>query len=417
MLTVAEIDALQKSEKKTADKVADGAGLYLFVTKRSKVWKYLYRFDGKQNTFTIGKYPEVGPKEARKRLNEAKALVSSGVDPNFHKRQQISQSLADIERERIASEADMNTFKIVANKWLELHGHSWTDSHIEKLVGRLENHVFPNIGEVPVSKLTKKHTAAVVENIVKVKKFETASRIYQIMKSILTYANDRDLIDSVPMVSKKSLIPAYSSNKMHAITDEKVLGEFLRAINGYQGSFITQCALRMFVYLPIRQGEFRSAHWCEFDLERAVWTIPAAHRKLPKFEKNNPENFLQMPLAKQVVVILQELYQVTGEGLYVFPNQQSGKAGCMSENTINQAIHKLGYKGVMTAHGIRSTFSTLLNEQGLDARKIDMQLGHKAKDKVESRYNRAEFEKERREMMQGYADHIDRLRNDDSLPV
>ncbi len=179
MLTVAEIDALQKSEKKAADKVADGAGLYLFVTKRSKVWKYLYRFDGKQNTFTIGKYPEVDPKEARKRLNEAKTLVSSGVDPNFHKRQQISKSLADIERERIASEADMNTFKVVANKWLELHGHSWTDSHIEKLVGRLENHVFPNIGEVPVSKLTKKHTAAVVESIVKAKKFETASRIYQ----------------------------------------------------------------------------------------------------------------------------------------------------------------------------------------------------------------------------------------------
>jgi len=410
MLTVAEIESFKHSGKKSPDKKADGGGLYVFVSRASKTWKYLYRYNGTQNTLTLGSFPKMLPKEARIELSKAKSLLASGVDPNQAKKDKVAFEREQVALKRQQAAFDTNTFEAVARQWFNLNLNGWTDSHAKKLMGRLENHAFPKIGNRPIASIKKADTIQLVECLVKTGKNETASRIYQIIKSIFTFANDRDLIESIPMTSKKALIPVFESKHMPAITDEKRLGEFLKAVDGYSGSLITRCALKLACYLPIRQGEFRSAQWDEFDLESAIWTIPAIHRKLPKIEKNNPSNFLIMPLPTQAVSILSALKAYTGSGSYVFPNQQVRNKGCMSENTVNNAISALGFKGEMTAHGLRSTFSTLMNEQGFEADKIDMQLGHKKKDKVESRYNRAEFVSQRKVMMQYYADFIDNLR-------
>ena len=410
MLTVAEIESYKHSGKKTPDKKADGGGLYVFISKKSKVWKYLYRYNGTQNTLTLGTYPKMLPKEARIELSKAKELLASGIDPNQAKKDKIAYEKEQTQLKRQQEAFDSNTFEVVAKQWFNINTSGWSESHAKKLIGRLENHAFPAIGRMPISSIRKADTIHLIESIVKAGKNETASRIYQIIKSIFIFANDRDLIENIPMTSKKSLIPVFESKHMPAITDEKRLGEFLRAVEGYSGSLITRCALKLVCYLPIRQGEFRTANWDEFDLEKAVWTIPAKHRKLAKIEKNNPTNYLIMPLSHQAVEILKELKKFTGDGSFVFPNQQVRNNGCMSENTVNKAISSLGFKGEMTAHGLRSTFSTLMNEEGFDADKIDMQLGHKKKDKVESRYNRAEFILQRQAMMQHYANFIDTLR-------
>ncbi|MBN4073314.1 site-specific integrase [Mariprofundus ferrooxydans] len=269
--------------------------------------------------------------------------------------------------------------------------------------------MFPLIGAVPLAQLTKSQVANALTTITQRGTLEVAKRIAQITRQVLEYASDKEIIDNIPMGSTKNLLPRRKAIPMPAITEPKRIGEFMRSIYAYQGSFVVCQALKLLPLVAARSGEFRNAEWPEFDFDNALWTIPAMHRKIPKDDKLNPANVHLVPLSRQAVAILRDIQQLTGNERYVFPSF-AGRGKPMSENAINDAIERMGYKGEMVGHGVRAMFSTSMNAQNINADAIERQLAHKEKDAVPAAYNRAEYFPDRVRMMQQWADYLDGLR-------
>ena len=312
-----QVKAAQLPEGKKKVKLSAGSGLYLLINPSGKYWKYAYTYGGKRKEASLGAYPNISLKAAKLKLQGIKLLLSDGVDPNQHKKElrQANVAAATQMQEKIID--DGNTFEVIAYQWLEIRSAEWVDSHYQKQVGRLQRHVFPAIGSVPVSQLKREQIANTLISISKSGSHDIARRMTQVTRNILNYACNRGLIEAVPMGDMKAVLPVPVSTKMPAITDIKRIGVLLRAIQGYEGSFVVCQALKLLPLLAVRAGEFRTAEWTELDLEAAVWTIPAAHRKLPKLAKEDPKNVHLVPLSKQAVVLLKELQEVTGSGRHI----------------------------------------------------------------------------------------------------
>lgn len=401
-------------------KLSDGHGLYLLVNKSGKYWRYDYKINGKRKTLSIGTYPAIPlagklkkdseyKKGARDLLIDAKAMIKAGVDPSLKKQADRQASIAKEKAIKTSQASDENTFKVIANRWYKTKRNAWTDKHASTITGRLNRHIFPHIGDIPVDQINKAQVAELVTTMTAFGTIETAHRVSQIVRQVFQYACDLGLIELVPMGDMKNIIPAQKSKPMPAITDPKRLTELLKAMDGYNGDFVTCQALKLNALLAVRSGEFRMARWPEFDLDKAVWTIPALHRKLSKADKQDVTNIHIVPLSKQAVNLLKELHQLTGNGNHVFPSVR-GDSRPMSENTINAALTTLGFKGEMVGHGWRSVFSTTLNQDGFNPDAIEKQLAHKIEDKIRAAYNRSEYMKERIKMMQHWADYLDKLR-------
>jgi len=388
-------------------KFAVSDGLFLLVTESGKYWKYAYSFDGKRKEASLGVYPTVSMKAAKAKLQDVKSLLADGIDPNQKKRAERQANIAATRKQEEQAEEDANTFEVVARQWHTTHENGWSDKHAKTILRRFELHVFPTIGSIPVAQLTKSQVADVLTAIAARGTAEIAKRIAQITRQVLEYASDRGLIEAIPMGNMKTLLPQRKAKPMPAITDSKRIGALLRSIYAYEGSFVVCQALKLLPLVAVRSGEFRTAEWSEFDLDGALWTIPAAHRKLTKVAKADPANVHLVPLSTQAVAILKELHRLTGSGRYVFPSVRRGRP--MSENAINVAIHAMGFDD-MVGHGWRAVFSTSLNEQGFNPDAIERQLAHTEKNAVRAAYNRGDYLDERRKMMQHWADYLDGLR-------
>jgi len=335
------------------------------------------------------------------------------------RRRDKKQANIEASREKTRQqEVDANTFEVIARQWHSTHKDGWNAKHAATILRRFELHVFPSIGSVPVAQITKSQVADVLTAIVEHGTVEIAKRIKQIIRQVLEYARDKELIDAIPMGKMVKLIPKRKAKPMPAITeDPKRIGEFMRAVHAYQGSFVVCCALKLLPLLATRTGEFRAAQWSEFNLDDGLWTIPASHRKLPKDDKEDPDNVHLVPLSRQAVEILRDLHQLTGMGKHVFPSAR-GDVRPMCENAINTAIHAMGFKGEMTGHGVRAMFSTSLNDQGFNPDAIEAQLAHSEKNAVRAAYNRGDYMEERTRMMQHWADYLDALRQGaDVIPI
>jgi len=408
---------------KTKAKYSAGDGLYLLVNQSGKYWRYAYRYDGTHKEASLGVYipgseKHVSLKSAKGLVQGIKDLLKEGIDPNQHKRDKKQAKVKATREKTRQQEVDANTFEVIARQWHGTHKDGWSAKHASTILRRFELHVFPFIGSVPVAQITKAQVADVLTAIVEHGTVEIAKRIKQIIRQVLEYASDKGLIVAIPMGKMDKLIPKRKAKPMPAITkDPKRIGEFMRAIHAYQGSFVVCCALKLLPCLAVRSGEFRQAEWSEFDLDAALWTIPANHRKLPKDEKENPDNVHIVPLSKQAVSILRDLQQLTGTGKHVFPSAR-GDSRPMSENAINAAIHAMGFKGEMVGHGVRAMFSTSLNEQRFNPDAIERQLAHGEKNAVRAAYSRGEYMEERTIMMQHWADYLDGLREGaDVIPI
>ena len=409
-------------EGKSKAKLSAGAGLYLLINKSGKYWRYEYKYDGKRKEASVGIYApnrekHVSLKVAKSRVQEIKNLLSEGVDPNQRKREVMQENIAASEQKRQLAEAekeesiaDENTFEVVGRMWFELRKSEWVDSHAKRQLGRLDRHLFPVLGNIPVTQLTKVQVADALLLISNAGSHDIAHRMAQITRSILNYACNRGLIDAVPMGDMRGVLPTPVQTKMPAITAPEEIGELMRAIYAYKGTFVVCRALRLLPLLAARSGEFRLAEWHEFDFENALWTIPAVHRKLKKKLKEDPGNVHLVPLSQQALVILKELHQLTGGGKHLFPSVRGGTR-TMSENTINTAFAIMGLKGQMVGHGVRSMFSTVMNEQGFNPDAIERQLAHVERNQVRAAYNEAEYLSERVKMMQHWADYLDGLRD------
>lgn len=376
----------------TLTRIADEKGLCLEIAPNGgKRWRFRYRFNGKANMLSLGVYPDVSLKAARYRRDEARRLLTQGIDPAQVRKDQKAETIEDA-----------NTFERVAREWFAKFQPSWSDSHGERIMRRFERDVFPWIGNRPIREILAPELLTVARRIEERGRIETAHRALQNCGQVFRYGVATGRADRDPTGDLRGAIPPSKVKHHPSITDPKEIAQLLRAIDGYQGSLVTSCALRLAPLVFVRPGELRQAEWTEIDLDAAEWRIPAGKMKMG-------EQHI-VPLSKQAVTILQEIFPLTGHGRYVFPSERT-EARPMSENTVNAALRRMGYeKGEMTGHGFRSMASTLLNEQGWHRDAIERQLAHAERNSIRAAYNYAEHLPERRKMMQRWADYLDGLK-------
>jgi len=373
-------------------KLFDERGLFLLISSAGgKWWRFRYRFGGKHKTLSMGVYPDVSLRDARERRDTARKLLANDVDPG---EQRKAVKAAKTERAG-------NSFEVIGREWFAKYSPNWAAGHSDKIIRRLERDIFPWLGGRPIAEIAAPELLATLRRIESRGAIETAHRAQQNCSRVFRYAVATGRANRDPTADLRGALTPVKERHHASITDPKRVGELMRAIDGYRGSFITKCALRLAPLVFVRPGELRKAEWVEFDLDGAEWRIPAARMKAR-------EQHI-VPLAKQAVAILRELHGLTGEKEHVFPGvRTNGRA--MSENTVNAALRRLGYaKDEMTGHGFRSMASTLLNEQGWHRDAIERQLAHAERNNVRAAYNFAEHLPERRKMMQAWADYLDKL--------
>jgi integrase len=375
-------------------KLTDFDGLYLLVrTNGSRLWRFAYRFGGKQKQIALGAYPEVTLAEARDRREAARKLLASGKDPSVERR-----------LEKIAKAAGGNTFREVTEEFLGKQGREGrSEATLSKNRWLLEP-ALAAFGDRPIGEVTAPELLHALRKFELRGRYESARRLRTVTGMIFRYAIATGRATRDIALDLRGALTTPKVNHRAAITDPKELGALLRVIEGYSGQPTTRLALQLSALLFVRPGELRLARWKEVDFETAVWTVPAETMKMKRPHR--------VPLSRQAMVIFRELYGMTGQGEYVFPAVNSFRRP-MSNNTLNAALRRLGYtKDEISVSGFRATASTLLNEMGQwnpDA--IERQLAHMEENDVRRAYmHAAEFWNERVEMMQVWANHLDLLR-------
>ena len=393
MLTEAALRATRPKDKPY--RLSDGEGMYLEVTpkahaKGGRYWRLAYRFEGRQKTLALGVYPATSLKLAREKRDTARALLAAGKDPGAER--------------KTAKASGADTFETLAREFMEKQRNRVTASTWQRDMDQLERIYFPTLRARTIGSIEAPELLRCLRKVEAAGHVETAHRARGLAGRVFRYAISTGAAKRDPAADLRGALEPAISRSYPAITDPVKVGALLRAIEGFDGLPTTVAALKLAPLVFVRPGELRGALWAEFDLEgeEPLWRIPAERMKARR------EHLV--PLSRQAVDILCELHGLTGHGQYVFP--AIGKAGRpMSENTINAALLRMGYsRDQMTAHGFRSTASTLLNELNWNADAIEIQLAHKSKDVVRGVYNRAEKLPQRREMMQAWADHLDGLK-------
>jgi integrase len=371
-------------------KLYDAGGLFLLVTPSGgKWWRFKYRVEGKEKLLSLGTYPETSLKAAREKRDEARKLLAQGIDPSAER--------------KATKTAASETFEAIYREWLERFSPRWAPSHKENIIRRIEKDILPWLGARPIVELKAADLLAALRRIEARGALESAHRTKQAVGQVFRYAVATGRAERDPTADLRGALPPASKGSFAAITEPKAIGELLRAIEGYQGSFIVRCALRLAPLVFVRPGELRAAEWSEFDIERAEWRIPALRMKM--------KDAHIVPLSTQALAILEELRPFTGSGRYLFPGERS-KDRPMSNGTVNAALRRMGYgSDEMTGHGFRAMACSILNEQGWNRDAIERQLAHAERNKVRAAYHRAEHLPERRKMMQWWADYLDGIRN------
>lgn len=392
MLTHVQIVSTKPSVKPF--NLSDSRGLLLTIKPNgSKLWRLKYRYLGKQKNFHIGPWPDISLAEARARRDEARKQIAAGFDPVLErKRARVSEKVAAA-----------NTFKNVAEEWVakcEREGRApVTLEKIRWLLGM----AYPMIGTLPISKITPQEALGVLRKVEATGRYESARRMRSVLSRVFRYGIATARADRDAAADLRGALTTPKVQHLAAITTPKEAGGLLRAIEGYTGHEITAFALRLSPHLFVRPGELRSAEWSDIDGQSAIWSLPAEKMKMRRPHR--------VPLSKQVLEMLRHLHKLTGHGKYLFPSFRSPRQ-CMSENTVNAALRRLGYsQNEMTAHGFRAMAATLLNEMGIwNPDSIEKQLAHLDTSAVRRAYTRGEYWEERVRMMQHWSDHLDYLR-------
>ena len=388
---------------KSADKrrrLFDSNGLYLEIPPSgSKLWRLKYRFVGKEKRLALGIYPAVSLADARKGRDNARRLLAQGIDPGEYRK---IEKAARFERAE-------NSFEVVAREWFAKYSPTWAPSHAVKIAKRLENDVFPWMGARPIAEITAPELLKVLRRIEGRGALDTAHRAHQNCGQVFRYAVATGRSTRDPSADLRGALPPANHEHFASITEPAKVAELLRAIGGFKGTFIVQCALRLAPMLFVRPGELRKALWADFDLNKAEWCYLAT--------KTSTEHLV--PLSSQAVAILRELNALTGHREYVFPGRDPKKP--MSDAAVNAALRRLGYdtRTEITGHGFRAMARTILH-QDLDfaPEVIEHQLAHRVPDSLGEAYNRTKFIKQRRVMMQKWADYLENLAaSADVLPI
>ena len=391
MLTDAKCRNASSAGKKIR-KLADGGGLYLWVYDDGrKYWRIRYWLGGKEKSLSLGVYPEIGLKGARRKLEIERKRLDGKLDPSVERR-------AEKLRRSVAA---ANSFEAVALEWYEKQLHTWVPGHADDVKRRLEKNAFPAIGSQPISEIEAPTLLAALRPIEKRGAHDLAHRILQVCGQVFRYGIATGRCQRDISRDLRGALTPHQKRHQAAVRPEE-LPDLLRAIAGYddQGDKQTRLALELLALTFVRTNELIGAEWTEMDLDAGLWIVPAARMKM-KTEH-------VVPLSKQALAILEQLREISGGSRFVFPGRNRDKP--ISNNTMLFALYRLGYKGKMTGHGFRAVASTCLNEMGFRADVIERQLAHSERDAVRGAYNRAEYLPERKKMMQAWAKHVEALR-------
>ncbi len=385
MLTDIKIKGLKPREK--AYKVYDGEGLYLYVTpKGMKSWRFDYRWLGKRKTAVLGRYPELGLREARERLFEIRKALREGRNP-FEKKD------------------DIGLFKDLAERWFTTNQKRWSPGHRKTIKYRLNLYILPALGDKRLNEITRGDVLELIEKIKITGKTETTRRVLMIINGIFQYAYDMELIDKIPSLYLSKYIGPIKENHYPTILEPERIGELLRKIETYP-NVIVRNALKFLILVFVRPGELRLARWAEFNLEERVWDIPAERMKIKK-----PHRVFLSRQAMEILEFMKEYPKVDENG-YVFYGRKLNTP--LSDATLNRALRIMGYdtKKEITSHGFRAMARTIIHEKlGYPPEVIEHQLAHKVPDPLGEAYNRTKFYEQRRQMMQDWADWLDETKN------
>ena len=389
-------DSAIRSAKATSKpvKLYDGGGLFMILSPAGgKLWRFKYRFAGVDKTMAIGKYPTVGLKDARVKRDDARKLLADGFDPGSDKRRKAAAAII----------AAGNTFKAVADEFidkLERDGRAQATMVKTKwLAAQLE----ADLATRPIAEIEPVEILAVLKRIERRGKHESAKRVCEFASRVFKYAIITSRARNNPAAYLGGALVTPKVKHHAAIIEPKAVGDLLRAIDSIEGFGTTKLALQIAPHLFVRPGELRHAEWKEFDFDAKIWRIPAPKMKMREEHV--------VPLSRQVIALLSETREISGRSKYVFPSVRSNHVP-MSENTMNVVLRRIGYSSdEMSAHGFRSTASTLLNESGKwSSDAIEHALAHKETNKVRAAYHRGKHWDERVKMAQWWSDYLDQLR-------
>ncbi|WP_046156190.1 tyrosine-type recombinase/integrase [Chromobacterium vaccinii] len=391
-------DAAIKSAKPREDgkhlKLTDGQGLSLWVMPTgAKYWRLKYRMNGKEKLLALGVYPEVSLKEARLKRDDARKQIADGEDPAAMRKMDKVIKLA----------AAANTFEAIALEWHERESHEWSAAHSERVLSAMKTHIFPYIGDRPINDIRPLELLEVLRKVESAGNIDTTKRLRQRCSAVFRLAILTGHCDSDPAAPLTDALKSQQSTPRKALMREDIPA-FLEALEKYDGNMQTKLMMKLMLLTFTRVGEMAVARWEEIDFDKALWTIPPEHRKLPEKSKKTAPPHL-VPLSKQALEVLRQLHTISGGREHIFPNRNSPRRP-MSPETLRRALHSMGFRGKADVHGFRSTASTILNEEGFNPDAIERQLSHIETNKVRAAYNRAEYMKERIEMMQWWAEYI-----------
>jgi integrase len=382
-------------------RLSDGDGLVLQVMPNgARYWRRRYWIAGKEKMLALGIFPDVSLSDARAAAADAGRMVAAGLDPALQKR---------ASRE-VQADADDDRLETVAREWLEVKKPEWSDSYHERVSTALVRDIYPHLGQRALSSIEPRDLLPVLLSVQRRGAKETGHRLRRWLSPVFRYGIVKGMCERDPCADLKGALMSMSHGRMPTITDPERIGHLLRAIDTYWGTQVVKTALALAPLVFQRPGDLRHAKWAEFDLAKALWTIPAERMKIRKVKKPLTDDHV-VPLSRQAVALLTSLYPVTGHGRagYVFPGARSSLRP-MSENAVNVALHNIGFKGEIVGHGFRHMASTLLNESGWRDDAVESQLAHRDKNVIRGTYNLAKYMQERRKMMQAWADYLDTLR-------
>jgi len=389
-MALTDTEIKRAKTKGKAYSISDGGGLHIVVTAvGGKLWRWKYRHEGKEKLMSFGKYPDVTLAMAKKRHAEARSLLADGLDP------MVQRKAAKAAAKTVAE----NSFQTIAYLWFAHWRAEKSPQHVDATRRRMEANILPRLGVRPIAEIEAPELVAVVKAIETRGAADLAKRALENCGQIFRFAIAHGYAKRNPASEIRPadiLKPTHKTNL--ARIDAKELQVLLRAIEIYQGTHVTRLAMKLMALTFVRTSELIGAKWAEFDMEAGRWNIPPERMKM-----RGPHI---VPLATQAIEVLEMLRTLTGAGEWLFPGDRSTKKP-MSNNTILQALKRMGYKGRMTGHGFRGLASTILHERGYSHEHIELQLAHAPRNAVSAAYNHALYLEPRTRMMQGWADFLE----------
>lgn len=385
-MPLTDIKIRQAKPGKTSSKLTDSGGLYLEVTTGgSKLWRYRFRLAGKENTYAIGSYPEVSLSDARTERDLARDLVKSGRNPAHVRQTEKAQQLTE----------NCNTFKIVAQEWIEKRLAQRTEKYRDQINRAFVNDVYPKIGRLPLREITAAQVLEIITAMDRRGATTLALMVRQWISAVFCYGVATLRADSDPAAAVRGAIRRNEVNHSRPMSLEE-LREYFKAVKNYGGHRITVIALYLLPILFVRTVELRLAEWSEFDLDGALWTVPAQRMKKRKTHL--------IPLPDSALLLLRELREIT-PGDLLFPGMRHPKKP-ISATTLNRALEYMDLKG-WHCHDFRATASTHLYESELwSSDVIEFQLAHVEQKKSKAAYNHASYLPVRKSLMRWWDDYI-----------